>query len=233
MNVNVQYLPKRYLTYLVIMQVTINYFNNWIGFKRTCIFESRQPNVNNLLPLQEPSSSLYILVRPGHRISKHASSIKQEEHNYELIHSIVSVSNHFAVDIFKLTIQAKECVHTCPALLNLCPDRIIWKAYFLTMGSFILMKQWAACSNNSALRRSESCYGNIHLQTLLCCHVIDSIGVHNFIFCLKEGYKHFLTSLVILISCMAASAYIVLLFSASVLKRVALVANCGALHVLR
>lgn len=46
---------------------------------------------------------------------------------------------------------------TCPALLNRWPAKIMWKAYFLTMGLFMFMKQCAACSKRSALRRSESC----------------------------------------------------------------------------
>lgn len=50
-----------------------------------------------------------------------------------------------------------EPVLTWPALLKRCPARIIWKANFLTIGLFMLMKQWAACSRSSALRKSESC----------------------------------------------------------------------------
>ena len=49
---------------------------------------------------------------------------------------------------------------TCPALLKRWPARIIWKANLRTMGFRILIKQWAACSNSRALRRSESCTKN-------------------------------------------------------------------------
>jgi len=47
--------------------------------------------------------------------------------------------------------------HTCHALLKRCPARIMWNAYLRIIGVLILMKQWAACSSNRALRRSDSC----------------------------------------------------------------------------
>lgn len=49
-----------------------------------------------------------------------------------------------------------KLILTWPALLNLWPANIIWNANFLTMGLLMFIKQCAACSNRSALRRSES-----------------------------------------------------------------------------
>ena len=45
---------------------------------------------------------------------------------------------------------------TCQALLKRWPARIMWNAYLRIIGVLILMKQWAACSSNRALRRSDS-----------------------------------------------------------------------------
>ena len=57
---------------------------------------------------------------------------------------------------------------TCHALLNRWPARIMWNAYLRIIGTRILMKQWAACSSSSALRRSDSCSTTNTVDAKIC-----------------------------------------------------------------
>ena len=75
--------------------------------------------------------------------------------------------------------------HTCHALLKRCPARIMWNAYLRIIGVLILMKQWAACSSNRALRRSDSC--NTATDRSTCTNRIHQWSCYNINQFIKSG----------------------------------------------
>ena len=72
---------------------------------------------------------------------------------------------------------------TCATLAYLCPARMRCRAYFLAMDGWTLRKAWAACSTQTALRRSASYMGHIN-KTMCALRIVNLLETTYTLICL-------------------------------------------------